>query len=125
MSLNKKIADLITYLGKPIPFGRYKRVGAEAAFAIHTWAFNALFTNIVSFGALPGVSISILSFEMVTKDLTYMQILDVVGFNALLVYIFFTYWSMSLCDPGRITSSSEKDHLNDRYERLHKELLAQ
>ena len=121
--MNKAIASCLTYLGKPIPFGKYKRVGLEAAFAIHTWAFNALFTNTVSFGGLPGVSISFVSFEISTKDLTFWQIFDVIAFNILLVYIFFTYWSMSLCDPGRITKQSEKDHLNNRYERLHKELL--
>jgi hypothetical protein len=112
-------------LGKPIPFGRYKRVGIEAAYAIHTWAFNALFTNTVSLAALPGVSISFLSFEISTKHLTWIQCLDVIGFNLLLAYIFCVFWSLSLSDPGRITSSIEKDHLNNRYERLYKELKYQ
>lgn len=106
------MTECLKFLMKPIPFGRYKRFGLESAFAIQTWAFNALFTNTVSFGALPGVSISFLSFNMDLKQLTFFEAVDVICFNLLLAYIFFTYWSLSLSDPGRIESEREKDFLN-------------
>ena len=37
----------------PVVFGRYKKLGIEAFFAISSWAINGLFTNIVTFGSLP------------------------------------------------------------------------
>ena len=124
-SIKKKLTSCLLYLGKPTPFGNYKRFGLEAAFAIQTWAFNALFTNTVSFGALPGVSISFFSFNCDLRKLTFFEAIDVVCFNILLAYIFFTYCSLSLSDPGRITSETQKEFLNKRYERLFKEMKLQ
>ena len=37
----------------PIAFGKFKRLGPEAVFAISMGIGNAIFTNIVTFGSLP------------------------------------------------------------------------
>ena len=103
-SIKSKATDCLKFMMKPVPFGRYKRFALEAAFAIQTWAFNALFTNTVSFGALPGVSISFMNFNLDLKNLSFSEAADVICFNILLGYIFFTYWSVSLSDPGRINT---------------------
>ena len=50
--------DFCTKISKPVAFGLYKRLGPEAIFAISMWACTILFTNIVSFGSLPGLDFS-------------------------------------------------------------------
>jgi hypothetical protein len=41
-----------------VAFGKYRRLGPEAIFAIVMGLFTILFTNIVSFGSLPDLEFS-------------------------------------------------------------------
>ena len=106
----------------PVVFGRYKKLGIEALFAISSWAINGLFTNIVTFGSLPIYAQENMQAEI---PLTWNQLYAIFVFNFFLVYSFFVYLNLSMCDPGRIESDIEKEHIKNRFIRLQKELEEQ
>ena len=99
---------------KPIAFGKYKRLGPEAVFAISMGIGNAIFTNIVTLGSLPPLIFSVDEIEP-ESPLTGIQKFHILAFNFSFVYIAFVYFTMALCDPGRINTEEEKQFLRDRF----------
>ncbi len=90
-----------------IAFGKYKRLGPEAIFAITMGISNGIFTNIVTFGGLPSYLFP--NEDLIPEQpLTYWQQMHILWFNITFVYIVFVYFSMALCDPGRIEYEEEK-----------------
>jgi len=121
------MCDLLKRVGitpGPIAFGKYRMLGPEAVFAVTSVYGYAYFTNIVSLGSITPYFFSKEGLEP-QIPLTNSQIIQIVVYNCTFVYLNILYFTMALCDPGRIESEKEKTFLRERFTRLEKELHEQ
>ena len=127
-------------VGKPFKLGRYQKLGIEGMFAMHAHMINFFATNICSFSGLAliwflrsfgaieaGTTDEALeALVSIKKENTFtvglIQILEMVAFNVLGLYLIFLYFTLAYCNPGRIESAKEKQFINQRFGRLFTEL---
>jgi hypothetical protein len=105
----------------PVAFGKYRMLGPEAVFAVTSVYTYAYFTNVISLGSFSPYFFSKESLEP-EIPLNNSQILQIVVYNCTFIYLNILYFTMALCDPGRIESEKEKKFLRDRFDRLEREL---